>query len=255
MQRALITGASSGIGEAFARHLADRGVAVVLVARREERLRALAATLPVPTEVVAADLTDDADLARVEARLAATDAPVDLLVNNAGYGAYGTFTDLAVERQVGMIELNTIALLRCAHAVLPQLATRGTGGVINVGSIAGVQPDPYAATYGATKAFVSSLSQALAEELRGSGVTVTLVAPGLTETEFAEVSDLHAPSGAERIAMSADEVVTAALRDFARGRAVSVPGTGNRVVAAVAGMTPDGITRRVSGWMHRRLSA
>ena len=255
VQRALITGASSGIGEAFARHLADRRVELVLVARREQRLRTLAGTLPVAAEVVAADLTADADLARVEARLAATDAPVDLLVNNAGYGAYGAFADLGVERQVGMVALNTVALLRCAHAVLPRLIARGAGGIINVGSIAGAQPDPFAATYGATKAFVSSLSQALHEEVRGSGVTVTLVAPGLTATEFAEVSDLNAPSGAERVSMSADEVVAAALHDFARGRAVSVPGTGNRLVFAAAGVSPDGITRRVSGWMHRRMSA
>lgn len=255
VQRALITGASSGIGETFARHLADRGVALVLVARREDRLRALAQTLAVDTEVVAADLTDAADLARIEARLAATRAPVDLLVNNAGFGAYGTFADLDAQRQVDMVELNTVALLRCARAILPQLLERGTGGILNVGSIAGVQPDPYAATYGATKAFVHSVSQALAEEVRGSGVTVTLVAPGLTATEFAEVADMQASAEATRIAMSSDEVVAAALRDFARGRVVSVPGIGNRLVATAAGSGPDGITRRVSGWMHRRMSA
>ncbi|HSK23292.1 MAG TPA: SDR family oxidoreductase [Egicoccus sp.] len=255
VQRALITGASSGIGEAFAHHLADRGVALVLVARREERLRALAELLPVPVEVLAADLTARGDLATVEARLAATAEPVDLLVNNAGFGAYGPFTDLDVDRQAAMVELNTIALLRCAHAVLPQLLDRGVGGVINVGSTAGVQPDPYAATYGATKAFVRSLSHALTEEVRGTGVTVTLLAPGLTTTEFARVSDMHAPAASERIALSADEVVAAALRDFARGRAVSVPGTGNQLVAAASGMSPDGVTRRVSGWIHRRASA
>jgi short-subunit dehydrogenase len=255
VQRALITGASSGIGEAFAHHLADRGVELVLVARREDRLRALAGTLQVATEVVPADLTDDADLGRVEARLAAAHAPIDLLVNNAGYGAYGAFADLGANRQVGMVELNTIALLRCARAVLPGLVARGTGGIINVGSVAGAQPDPFAATYGATKAFVSSFSQAVHEEVRAEGVTVMLLAPGLTTTEFAEVSDLHAPSGAARVAMSADEVVAAALRDFARGRAVSVPGSGNRLVVAAAGVSPDGITRRVSGWMHRRMSA
>lgn len=254
VQRALVTGASSGIGEAFARHLADRGVALVLVARREDRLRALADRLPQSAEVLAADLTDRADLARVEGRLAASDDAVDLLVNNAGYGAYGTFADLDVDRQARMVELNAIALLRCARAVLPQLVDRRRGGIVNVGSTAGVQPDPYAATYGATKAFVRSLSEALTEEVRGSGVTVTLVAPGLTSTEFAEVSDLHAPAGADRVAMSADEVVGAALRDFARGRAVSVPGTGNRLVAAAAGVSPSGISRRVSGWMHRRMS-
>lgn len=255
VQRALVTGASSGIGEAFARHLADRGVALVLVARREDRLRALAERLPQPVEVLPADLTVPADLARVEARLATSDDAVDLLVNNAGYGAYGAFADLDVERQARMVELNTVALLRCARAVLPRLLARGHGGIINVGSIAGAQPDPFAATYGATKAFVRSLSEALTEEVRGRGVTVTLVAPGLTTTEFAEVADLQAPPGASGVAMSADEVVALALRDFARGRVVSVPGAGNRLVAAAAGLSPTALSRRVSGLVHRRMSA
>ncbi|MFA9446816.1 SDR family NAD(P)-dependent oxidoreductase [Egicoccus sp. AB-alg6-2] len=254
IQRALVTGASSGIGEAFVRHLAARGVELVLVARREDRLRALAASSSTRADVLAADLTVAADLARVEARLASHEEPIDLLVNNAGFGAYGAFTEVEVDRQHRMVELNVVALVRCAHAVLPQLLVRGTGGVINVGSVAGAQPDPFAATYGATKAFVRSFSHALHEEVRGRGVTVTLLAPGLTRTEFADVSDVHAPGAMERIGMTADDVVVRALRDFAQGRANSIPGTRNLLAVAAGGTAPVALSRRVSGLVHRRMS-
>ncbi|MFA9430577.1 SDR family NAD(P)-dependent oxidoreductase [Egicoccus sp. AB-alg2] len=254
VRRALVTGASSGIGAAFARHLADRGVGLVLVARREDRLRQLADALPTPVEVLPADLGDPAELARVEARLGTTDEPVDLLVNNAGAGVYGPFAAQPVDRQVDLVELNALAVLRCCRAVLPRLLAQGDGGIINVGSLAGVQPDPYAATYGATKAFVRSLSQALHEEVRDRGVTVTLVTPGLTATAFADAAEGRAPMVSDRLVMSADAVVTSALRDFARGRARSVPGVGNRIVASAAALAPRGVTRRVSATLHRRMA-
>jgi short-subunit dehydrogenase len=252
--RALVTGASSGIGESFVRQLAARGVACVVVARREGRLQALADRIDGDIEVLAADLTDPAGRALVEARLAAEEAPVDLLVNNAGFGAYGAVADLPLERQAELVELNVLALVRCTRAVLPRLVAAGHGGIINVGSIAGVQPDPYAAAYGASKAFVRSFTEALHEEVRGSGVRVLLVAPGLTATEFQDAAGMQAPAGADRITMSADAVVAAALDDYAKGRATSVAGLVNRLAVAGAGLAPRAVTRRVSGALHRRVS-
>jgi uncharacterized protein len=252
--RALVTGASSGIGEEFARQLADRGVDLVLVARRRDRLEALAAALPVPAEVLPADLTVEADLAHVERRLRQTDEPVDLLVNNAGFGAYGPFGELAIDRQQQMLDLNVTALVRLARAVLDQLRPRGTGGVINVGSTAGFQPDPFAAVYGGTKAFVRSFTEAMHEELRGSGVHAMLLAPGITSTEFQDVSGVHLDPVTTAATMPAGPVVEAALRDFARGRAVSVPGAVNRLGALGADLTPSTLSRRVSGVVHRRFA-
>jgi uncharacterized protein len=252
--RALVTGASSGIGEEFARQLADRGVDLVLVARRRDRLEALAAALPVPAEVLPADLTVEADLARVEQRLRRSDEPVDLLVNNAGFGAYGPFEELAVDRQQQMLDLNVTALVRLAHAALDQLRSRDTGGVINVGSTAGFQPDPFAAVYGGTKAFVRSFTEAMHEELRGSGVHAMLLAPGITSTEFQDVSGVHLDPVTTAATMPAAPVVEAALRDFARGRAVSVPGAVNRLGALGADLTPSVLSRRVSGVVHRRFA-
>ncbi|GGI09569.1 SDR family NAD(P)-dependent oxidoreductase [Egicoccus halophilus] len=255
VRRALVTGASSGIGEAFARHLADRGVEVVLVARRAQHLHALADTLPTVTEVLGADLTRPAETRRVEERLAATTAPVDLLVNAAGVGAYGAFGELDVDEQTRLTTLNAVALLRCSRAVLPQLLARDTGGIVQVGSLAGWQPDPFAAVYGASKAFVHALGQALHEETRGTRVTVSVVAPGLTATGFAAASGQRLPTSSPVLVRSPDEVVTHALRGFARGRAVVTPSRADRVVAAAARRAPDAVTRRVSALTHRRLVA
>jgi short-subunit dehydrogenase len=254
ISRALVTGASAGLGEGFARALAARGVELVLVARRQDRLEALAAQLPVACEVLPADLTDDAELAAVEARLRATSAPVDLLVNNAGFGAYGAFVDLPPERQTEMVACNVTAMVRCTHAVLAQLRPRGRGGVINVGSTAGFQPDPWAAVYGGTKAFVRSFTEALHEELRGTGVRVMLLAPGVTATEFQQVAGVHVDRAVAAVSMPVEPVVERALTDLARGRAVSVPGAVNRLGALGADLTPSALSRRVSGLVHERFA-
>lgn len=252
IERALITGASAGIGEQFARQLADRGVEVVLVARRRNRLEELASDLDVATEVLPADLTDPGDLDLIERRLVAPDEPIDLLVNNAGFGQYGGFGGLDVARQAAMIELNVLALVRLTHAAVGQQRVRGRGGVINVGSTAGFQANPFAATYGATKAFVRSFTEAVAEELRGEPVRMMLLAPGFTETEFQAVAGigpgvLPAPARAD-----AQQVVARALKDFARGRTVSVPGAMNALSAAGADLAPSAVSRRVSGYVHHR---
>jgi uncharacterized protein len=252
IERALVTGASAGIGEQFARQLPQRGVALTLVARRAERLEELAAELDVDVEVLPADLTEDDGRARVEQRLRRDDAPVDLLVNNAGFGTYGSFTDLDLERQSQMVDLNATTLLRLSHVALAAQLARGVGGLINVGSTAGFQPDPHAATYGATKAFVRSFTEALAEEVRGTPVRVMLLAPGFTTTEFQDVAGIEAGVLPGPAQMSAGPVVAAALRDFARGRTVCVPGAANTMMRLGADVAPSSLSRRVSGVVHRR---
>jgi uncharacterized protein len=254
IERALVTGASAGIGEEFARQLADRGVALTLVARRRDRLEALASELEVDVEILPADLTDPADRSAVEQRLASLDDPVDLLVNNAGFGLYGEAVELDIERQQTMIELNVLALTRLARAALGQQLQRGRGGVINVGSTAGFQPNPHGAVYGATKAFVRSFSEALAEELRGEPVHVMLLAPGFTDTEFQAVAGVADGAMPDPGRMSAEPVVSAALRDFARDRVVCVPGTANAIAAKGSDVAPSAISRRLSGIVHRRFA-
>jgi uncharacterized protein len=252
--RALITGASSGIGEEFARQLADRGVELVLVARRRARLERLAGELAVRCEILPADLTSEEGLARVEGRLGQQVDAVDLLVNNAGFGAYGRFADLPLERQLQMAQLNVTAVVRLTHAALTQLRARDVGGVVNLGSTAGFQPDPYAAVYGGTKSFVRSFTEAIHEELRGTGVRAMVLAPGVTATEFQGVASVHLDRVTEAAVMQPGPVVEQALRDFARGRAVSVPGLVNLLGARGADVTPTSVTRRLSAAVHRGLA-
>ncbi len=252
IERALITGASAGIGEQFARQLADRGVEVVLVARRRERLEELAAELDVRAEVLPADLTDEGDLDLIARRVTAPDQPVDLLVNNAGFGVYGRFDELDAARQAQMIELNVRALVRLTHAAVGSQCERGRGGVINVGSTAGFQADPYAAVYGASKAFVRSFTEALAEELRGEPVRMMLLAPGFTETEFQSVAGIEPGVLPASTVTTAEQVVARALRDFARSRTVSVPGPMNALSAVGSDLAPSALSRRVSGYIHHR---
>ncbi|HEY3241638.1 MAG TPA: SDR family oxidoreductase, partial [Acidimicrobiia bacterium] len=188
-ERALVTGASGGIGEVLARRLAARGCHLVLVARTEPALEKLASELSaahgVDVEVLPADLITEEGVAAVEARLAQDGAPpVDLLVNNAGYGSAGPFAELDPARVAGEVRLNVLALVRLTRAAVPGMVARGRGSVLNVSSVASLQPLPNMATYAATKAFVTSFSESLHEELRGRGVTVTALLPGFTRTGF-----------------------------------------------------------------------
>lgn len=223
-QRALVTGASEGIGEAFARKLAERGSAVVLVARREARLERLAAELAakhgVGTEVLAADLTEPEGLARVEARIAAGD--VDLLVNNAGGASqHAPFIGLDRDRLDRDAYLNAIAVLRLTHAAAQAMARRGYGNVLNVSAGIAFYPLPGAAAYGAGKAFVNSLSEALDYELRGSGVRLTAVCPGFTRTRAQERLGMRVDHLPAFVWMDPEEVAAAALKAASRGRRVS----------------------------------
>ncbi len=254
--RALVTGASSGIGRAIAIKLADEGAALVLVARDTDRLEALADELRtgcgVEVEVLAADLTDRADLSRVEARLIAA-PPIDALVNNAGLGTYGEFRTLDPDGEVREIELNVTALVRLTRAVVPAMVERGRGWILNVSSMASLQPTPLNATYGATKAFVTSFSESLHEELRMSGVKVTAVLPGFTRTEFQERAGLGDTGGVpEFMWQSAEDCAAEAVAALAAGRPLVVPGSLNKVAAVLSGVAPRGVKRRVVGRMAGR---
>ena len=255
--RALVTGASSGIGREIALLAAQDGADVVLVARRREALEEVAAevrALGREAEVLVADLTDDADLSRVEARVRDEERPVDLLVNNAGYGTFGDFAELPVDAEADEVRLNVLALLRLTHSAAAVLRARGGGGVLQVGSLAGLQPLPSNATYGATKAFVASFSQALHSELRPHGVRVTLLAPGFTRTEFQERAGVDGLAGRLPgfVWDDARSVARAGLDGVRDGRAVVVPGLKNRAAAALLGLTPDAVGRRLVAQVVRR---
>src|SRR5499426_4034498 len=244
---ALVTGASSGIGEAFARRLARDGYDLVLVARSADALAALASELGrergAAVECLAADLTDAADLRRVEARVRSVPA-FDLVVNNAGVGSAGAFAELDVDGEEKQILLNVVALTRLTHAAVASMLPRDRGAVINVSSLAGMGPYPFTATYGATKAFVNSLTEAIAEELRGSNVHVQALCPGFTRTRFQERAGVD-PGTVPRFAwMSAEAVVGASLASLARGELVCVPGAGYKVLRVASGAMPRSVFRR-----------
>ena len=250
---ALVTGASAGIGAAFAAQLAARGDGVVLVARDRARLEALAADLAsrhgVPTEVLVADLTDVGQLATVEARVADRERPIDVLVNNAGFGTNGRFDELDRDTESREIGLNIVALVRLTHAALGAMVERGEGAVLNVSSMAGLQPTPANATYGATKAFVTSFTQSVHEELRGTGVKITVVCPGFTRTEFQANAGIDSSKVPGFLWQSAEEVASGALAALDQNRAVYVPGALNRVAAGFVGFLPDALTRRAAAFV------
>jgi uncharacterized protein len=248
---ALVTGASSGIGAAFARALAARGDDLVVVARDETRLEELAETLEkehgTAVEVLAADLTAKKGMAVVEARLESAEPPIDLLVNNAGMGTYGKFAELPREAEAREVRLNVLSVVQLSHAALPGMIERGRGGIINVSSLACYQPTPLNATYGGTKAFVTSFSQALHEELRGTGVKVMVLCPGFTRTEFQERAGLDSGSVPSFLWQQPEPVVEAALRAYEHGRAVCIPGALNQAGAVFSSAMPAGVTRRIAG--------
>ncbi|GAA1530322.1 SDR family oxidoreductase [Actinomadura kijaniata] len=231
-----MTGASSGIGESFARLLAARGTDLVIVARRADLLDRLARELVeryrVAVEVLACDLTDPGARAEVEGRL--RDDPVELLVNNAGYGAFGAFADLDLDDQLAEIELNVTALVRLTHAALPGMLERGRGGVLNVASMAGFAPSPGSATYGATKAYVASFSESLHAEVGGRGVHVTALCPGFTRT---------GDDGADLLWLRREDVARAGLDAVAAGRALCVPGAQYKAALPALKILPRALLR------------
>lgn len=255
MTTALITGASAGLGEGFARALAAEGNALILTARRVDRLEALAAELRaahgVTVHVFAADLADQAGPDTLIAAIAAAALPIDILVNNAGFGARGDFADLDSALQLGMIDLNCRALVALTHAVLPQMIARGSGGILNLASVASFQPGPWMAVYYASKAFVLSFSEALHEEVKGKGVRVAALCPGPTRTEFADVAGLGDTALFERLASAPAVVVRDGLAALAANRAVKVSGALNFAMAAGIRFTPRSFTRRIAGSLQK----
>jgi short-subunit dehydrogenase len=255
---ALVTGASAGIGQAFAERLAREAWDLLLVARRRERLEDLAVQLRDAhgrrVEVLAADLTARDGLQAVEARIA-EEPTLELLVNNAGFGTSGAFAELDRDGEELEVALNVVALVRLTHAALDAFKARGHGSVINVSSLAGFQPGPYTATYGATKAFVNSFTQAVAEELRGTGVRLQLLCPGFTRTEFQDVAGVRTEGIPEFAWMAPAAVVDASIEALRRGDLIVIPGAGNRVMGAVLRALPAALARRAGGALLRRTLA
>jgi len=252
---ALVTGASVGLGEEFARQLATRGNDLVLVARDRARLEALAKELETQhhgrCEVLAADLTDDDQLATVEARA----RNVDMLVNNAGFGTFGSFHELDIDTEVREIQLNVVALVRLTHAAASAMADRGRGSILNVSSLASFQAGPANATYAATKAFVTSFTEAVHEELKGAGVAVTALCPGFTHTEFQDRANVPANEVPGFMWQQPPEVVKAGLDGLAKNRAVVMPGTVNKLLGNLSDMTPRTISRRLGGAVMKRATS
>lgn len=241
----LITGASAGLGVDFARALAKRGRQLVLVARRKDRLDALAAELG-KARSVELDLSRPGAAALLMADIAAHDETVDLLVNNAGFGLAGRFAELDGPRQREMVDLNCGALTELAHAVLPGMIARKAGGILNVASTAAFQPGPSMAVYFATKAFVLSFSEALHDEVKRHGIRVSCLCPGPTRTEFRSVSGFNRKGPTGRISADAVSVVKAGLDGLERNKAVVVPGLSNKLIAQVHRFLPRAIVRRAA---------
>lgn len=248
MTTSLVTGATAGIGAEFARQLAARGHDLVLVARDRERLDALAAELSarhrVRCEVLPADLTDRAQLAAVEERLRDRAAPVDLLVNNAGFGVNQLFVDGDLDGEQRMLDVLVTAVMRLTHAALPGMVARGTGGVINVSSVASFIAG---GTYSAAKAWATVFSESVDRQLAGTGVAVMALCPGFTHTEFHQRAEMDVDHLPDWMWLDAPALVSSALRDFARGKPVSVPGAQYKVLSTVARYAPRPLVRRASG--------
>jgi short-subunit dehydrogenase len=243
---ALITGASAGLGLEFARQLSKRGRKLVLVARRQDRLDALAAELG-NARTVALDLSDAGSTAALMANVAAAGEHIETLINNAGFGLRGRFVELDAARQRQMIDLNVTSLTELCRAVAPGMVEHGSGAILNVASTAAFQPGPNMAVYFATKSYVLSFSEALHEELKPHGIRVTALCPGPTKTEFGEVAGFGENSAFDRMAADAASVVSAGLKGMDRNRALVVPGLLNKVGASSTRFVPRPLVRKIAG--------
>ncbi|WP_224371012.1 SDR family NAD(P)-dependent oxidoreductase [Hyalangium versicolor] len=246
--RALITGASGGIGEAFARTLASRGMNLVLVARSEARLRTLATELSkahgIQAEVLAADLSREGSPRELHARCEERGLSVDLLINNAGFGGLGAVEGLSFQSQHEQVMLNVTAVMDLCRLFLPAMIERGLGGILNVSSIAGYQPVPYMAVYGATKAFVLSFTEALWAENRDRGVRAVALCPGPVETGFFDVVGTR--EAAVGTMVTPESVVLAGLRALDRGNPSVIPGWRNFIQSHLPRFAPRAFTARMS---------
>jgi short-subunit dehydrogenase len=254
----LVTGASSGIGTEFARQLAARGHGVFLVARREDRLRALAQEISaahgVRAEFAVADLADVAEAEALPAKAAAQGLEIEVLVNNAGFTTVGD-VHRNPDRQLGMVRVNVEALVALTSALLPGMVERGRGTVVNVASTTAFQPIPVQAVYAATKAFVLSFSEAVAAELKGTGVTMTALCPGPVPSEFVEAGGFK--KGVDELPSlfwtSAESVARAGIEGAEKGRRVVVPGLMNRATAMLGQHSPRSLMLGPMAGMYRRV--
>lgn len=250
MSTTLITGASSGIGEAFARRLAAEGRDLVLVARSEDKLRSLCSELTEKHGIRADHTVLDLSVQGADAQLFKTTeslgARIDLLINNAGFGSMGDFAKLDLDRELEMIRLNISILVALTHRYLAGMRERRSGAIINVSSAAGFQPLPFMATYAATKAFVTSFSEAIAEENRPFGIQVLALCPGSTSTNFFEASNIERAMKIKG-QQTADEVVNSALAVLNGRRAKVVSGWTNYLVASATNFIPNSLITRVVG--------
>ena len=252
---ALITGASSGIGIEVARELAARGYDLVVTARREDRLLALKKELEAAgrtrVEVLAEDLGAPGGAEALIQRVEALGWPISFLVNNAGFGVHGDFLDHKAERINQMLQLNVAALTTLTWHFGRAMRTRGQGRVLQVSSVGAYQPTPCYAPYAATKAYILFLSEALNNELRGTGVTITTLCPGLTKTEFQEVAVHTVSAGIMMTAMTAQEVARIGVRGALRGRTVVTPGIINKIAALSAKLLPRSWSTAIAGMTMR----
>ena len=256
-QTALVTGASGGIGLALARRLAAGGFDLVLTARSAGKLAELAIELSTRhgarVHVIARDLALPEAPAAIAAELAAEGMAVDVLVNNAGYGTYGPFAESDLGAELGMLQLNIVALTHLTGLFLPPMLARRRGRILNVASTAAFQPGPLMAVYYASKAYVLSFSEAIAEELRGSGVTVTALCPGPTASGFQERAAMEESRlVAGKAMMGAEEVAEAGYRGLLAGRRVVIPGWTNRLLAQAYRVSPRRMTTAVVRKMQER---
>jgi uncharacterized protein len=256
MNTTLITGASSGIGEAFARKLAAQGHDLLLVARSEDKLVALCNELGrnqnIRAQYVAIDLTEPDAPARLLAETVERNLEIDLLINNAGFGSMGDFAKLDLELELKMIDLNVRSLVELSHRFLQPMRERKQGSIINVASTAGFQGVPFMATYAATKAFVLSFSEALWEENRTYGIKVMALCPGVTETGFFAASQMKKPPA--RFIQTSEDVVETALRGLKRGKSSIISGWPNLLMIEMERIAPRSLILRVAGMALRNYS-
>jgi short-subunit dehydrogenase len=252
---AVITGASSGIGLDLAKLFAQGGHDLVLVARNEEALRGVAAECErfgVKAHVLAKDLSDPGAAQEILDELAARGIVVEVLVNNAGFGTHGAFAETKLEEEVGMIQVNIVALIQLTRLFLPGMIARRSGKIMNVASVAGFVPGPYMSVYYATKAFVLSHSVALAQEVKGSGVIVSALCPGPTKTEFQKRAKIAESKLFKKPrSMTSMEVAKAGYEGLMKGKMIVVPGFSNKVIRVASKVMPRGVVARVAGKMNR----
>ena len=254
MPTALVTGATSGLGAAFSRRLAAERVNLVLVARDAQRLQAcagdLSARFGITAEPLPADLSTGTGCGAVEARLAQAapaGGPIDLLVNNAGVGVAGGFADADTADLDTLTALNVVSVQRLTRAALPSMLSRGRGGILNVSSVSGFAPGARAATYSASKAWVTAFSRALHLQLATSGVQVMALCPGFMRTEFHPRAGLDMSRLPGWMWLDVDRVAAEGLRDLRAGKAVSIPGRQYKVIVAATRYLPDPLLYRIAG--------